>query len=178
MPAIVTHLPHADTQPIAVSCAVVTVSDTRWENLARGEVPAEDQSGLLIQSQLSAAGHSIADYRILPDAPDMIQAHLQTLAESHVQAVILNGGTGIAPRDTTYEALTALLEKELPGFGELFRALSYVEVGSRALASRATAGTYRRMVIFSLPGSRSAVDLAMTKLILPELVHLTHLLQS
>jgi molybdenum cofactor biosynthesis protein B len=140
-------------------------------------VPAEDQSGLLIQSQLLAAGHLIADYRILPDVPDVIQAHLQTIAESSAQAVILTGGTGIAPRDTTYDALTTLLEKELPGFGELFRALSYAEVGSRAIASRATAGIYRRMVIFSLPGSRSAVALALSKLILPELGHLTRLLQ-
>lgn len=172
-----THLPHADPQAASVSCAVVTVSDSRWDSLSRGETPAEDQSGLLIQSQLAAAGHPIADYRILPDVPDVLQSHLQALAESGVQAVIFNGGTGIAPRDTTYEALTALLEKELPGFGELFRALSYAEIGSRAIASRATAGIYRRMVIFSLPGSRAAVTLGMTKLILPELGHLTRLLQ-
>jgi molybdenum cofactor biosynthesis protein B len=172
-----TKLPHADTQPVAVPCAVVTVSDTRWNSLSRGEVPAEDTSGLLIQSQLLAAGHRVVEYHILPDEPSTIQTQLQQFATFSVQAVIFNGGTGIAPRDTTYDALTALLEKELPGFGELFRALSYAEIGSRAIASRAIAGIYRQMLVFSLPGSSHAVELGMTKLILPELAHLTRLLQ-
>ena len=107
-----------------------------------------------------------------------MQAKLQNLANDDViQAIIFNGGTGIAPRDTTYDAIAGMLEKELPGFGEIFRALSYEEIGSRAIASRATAGIYRQTVIFSLPGSTAAVALAMEKLILPELMHLTRLLK-
>jgi molybdopterin adenylyltransferase len=99
-------------------------------------------------------------------------------SDDAIEAVIFNGGTGIAPRDTTYDAIAGLLEKELPGFGEVFRALSYAEIGSRAIASRATAGIYRQTVIFSLPGSTAAVGLGMEKLILPELVHLTRLLKA
>jgi molybdenum cofactor biosynthesis protein B len=92
--------------------------------------------------------------------------------DAHINAVIFNGGTGIAPRDTTYDTLEKLLEKTLPGFGELFRFLSYQEIGSRAMASRAVAGVYQGKIIFSLPGSSNAVRLGMEKLILPELVHL------
>ncbi|HEY9824080.1 MAG TPA: MogA/MoaB family molybdenum cofactor biosynthesis protein [Stenomitos sp.] len=172
-------LPHADTVPVSVACGVLTISDTRWQSLACGEVPAADTSGKLIQSLLAAAGHSVVAHHILPDQPEMVQNQLRQFADTgNIQAVILNGGTGIAPRDTTYDALATLLEKELPGFGELFRMLSYQEIGSRAIASRATAGIYRRMVIFSLPGSTKAVQLGMNRLILPELVHLTQLLQS
>ena len=132
-----------------------------------------------MQSLLIAAGHQIAHYQIVKDEPDQIDSLLQDLAaHPDIQAILLNGGTGIAPRDTTYDAVAELLEKELPGFGEIFRQLSYAEIGSRAIASRAVAGVYARTLIFSLPGSSKAVDLAMNALILPELVHLTNLLQS
>jgi molybdopterin adenylyltransferase len=114
----------------------------------------------------------------VPDEPHVIQAKLQQLGEqTEIKAVIFNGGTGIAPRDTTYDAIQALLDKELPGFGEIFRFLSYQEIGSRAIASRATAGIYRNLLVFSLPGSTNAVTLGMEKLIVPELVHLTGLLK-
>ncbi len=160
--------PHPTPEPVSVACAVITVSDTR--------LPAQDSSGQTIQSQLIAAGHQVARYEIVPDEPLIIQTTLQQLGEQRgIQAVIFNGGTGIAPRDTTYDAIQALLDKELPGFGEIFRALSYQEIGSRAIASRATAGIYRNLIVFSLPGSTSAVILGMEKLILPELVHLTGL---
>jgi molybdopterin adenylyltransferase len=169
--------PHADKKPVSVACAVITVSDSRWQSLARAEVPDEDRSGALIQALLRGAGHSILHYQVLPDEPAAIQKILQQFAKDRlVQAVIFNGGTGIAPRDTTYDAIVGLLEKELYGFGEIFRALSYAEIGSRAIASRATAGIYGQMVVFSLPGSTAAVALGMEKLILPELVHLTRLL--
>jgi molybdopterin adenylyltransferase len=169
--------PHADQKPVSVACAVITVSDSRWQSLARAEVPDEDRSGALIQALLRGAGHSILHYQVLPDEPAAIQKILQQFAKDRlVQAVIFNGGTGIAPRDTTYDAIVGLLEKELYGFGEIFRALSYAEIGSRAIASRATAGIYGQMVVFSLPGSTAAVALGMEKLILPELVHLTRLL--
>lgn len=169
--------PHGDMSSASVACAVITVSDSRWQCLARSEVPEADRSGHFIQAALQGAGHTVKSYQILPDEPAVVQTALQQLAaDDQVQSVILSGGTGIAPRDTTYDALVGLLEKELYGFGEIFRALSYSEIGSRAITSRATAGIYRQMLIFSLPGSSAAVALGMEKLILPELVHLTRLL--
>ena len=154
-----------------VGCAVLTVSDTR--------TPATDQSGSLLQTGLTAAGHTVLDYRIVADEPDEIRALVtQWGQEAALEAVIVNGGTGIAPRDTTYDALDALLEKTLPGFGELFRQLSFQEIGSRAMASRAVAGVYQGKLIFSLPGSSKAVKLALDALILPELPHLVSLLRG
>lgn len=164
------HLPHPDVDAITVHCAVITVSDTRS--------PETDRSGQLIQQMLQDAGHQIVDYVLLKDEPAQIQTHLKHLCQhSGLEAVILNGGTGIAPRDTTYDAIERLLDKTLPGFGELFRWLSYEEIGSRAIASRATAGVMQGKIVFSLPGSSNAVRLAMEKLILPELRHLVQQLQ-
>jgi molybdenum cofactor biosynthesis protein B len=163
--------PHPDRQPITVDVAVITVSDTRS--------PDTDRSGRLIQSLLAEAGHRIARYQILPDEPAQIQqAVLELCQQSSVDAVILNGGTGIAPRDTTHDAIASLLEKTLPGFGELFRWLSYQEIGSRAIASRAIAGTCQGKLVVSLPGSTNAVRLAMESLLLPELPHLVKQLQG
>lgn len=160
-----TQLPHPDSEAVSVRVAVVTVSDTR--------TPETDKSGQLIQQRLTEAGHKLADYALLKDEPEQIRIHLEGLCQrGDVAAVILNGGTGIAPRDTTYEAIAQLLEKTLPGFGELFRWLSYQEIGSRAMASRAIAGVRQNTLIFSVPGSSNAVRLAIDSLILPELVHL------
>ncbi|AFY41255.1 molybdenum cofactor synthesis domain protein [Nostoc sp. PCC 7107] len=157
--------PHPDAAKITVTCAVVTVSDTR--------IPETDKSGQLIQQLLLGENHSIAAYAIIKDEPIQIQAQIELLGKSaDLEAVIFNGGTGIAPRDTTYDAIEKLLEKTLPGFGEIFRFLSYQEISSRAIASRAVAGVYQNKLIFSLPGSSNAVRLGMEKLILPELVHL------
>ncbi len=157
--------PHPDAVPMTVNCAVVTVSDTRS--------PETDRSGQLIKQLLLDAGHLVNVYTILKDEPAQIQAYLEALAEqSDIDAVIFNGGTGIAPRDTTYDALESLLEKTLPGFGEIFRFLSYHEIGSRAIASRAVAGVYKTKLVFSIPGSSGAVKLAVQQLILPELIHL------
>ena len=153
----------------SVICSVVTVSDTR--------TPKTDTSGQLMRMQLAAAGHRAAFYHIVKDEPTEISALASRMAANpNIQAILLNGGTGIAPRDTTYDAIAALIEKELPGFGEIFRQLSYKEIGSRAIASRATAGVFQNTLIFSVPGSSKAVNLAMQSLILPELVHLTSLL--
>lgn len=164
-------LPHPDVSDVTVNCGVITVSDTRS--------PQTDRSGQLIQQVLIAAGHSIGFYTLLPDEPSQIHTQLQTLAlYSDLSVLIFNGGTGIAPRDTTYDAIAALLEKQLPGFGELFRWLSFQEIGSRAIATRAVAGTYQGKLIFSLPGSTNAVRLAMEALILPELVHLVSQLRQ
>lgn len=156
--------PHPDSRQIAINCAAITVSDSRsFES---------DRSGKLIQELLVEAGHQVGYYTIVKDEPAQIERQLAQLNSLNLEAVIFSGGTGIAPRDTTYDTLSRLLEKTLPGFGELFRALSYQEIGSRAIASRAVAGIYRQKLIFSLPGSSNAVKLALQKLILPELVHL------
>jgi molybdopterin adenylyltransferase len=164
--------PHPDPIQIAINCAVITVSDTR--------TPTTDISGKLVQSLLLAAGHKIGKYQIIPDEPNQIRAELDNIITivPPIQAIVFTGGTGISPRDTTYDALSKLLAKTLPGFGEIFRLLSYQDIGSRAIASRAIAGTYQHLLIFSLPGSRGAVQLGMEKLILPELIHLVTQLGS
>lgn len=146
-----------------VACAVVTVSDTRSEET--------DESGRIIVERLTGAGHRITDKRIVKDEPDEIVALLERLAEAS-DVIIFNGGTGISKRDSTFEAISARLEKTLPGFGEIFRMLSYDEVGPAAMLSRAVAGVYRDSVVFSTPGSTNAVRLAMDRLILPQLRHL------
>lgn len=159
------HQPHPDSSKITVNCAVITVSDTRS--------PDTDRSGQRLQQLLVADGHVVKFYTILKDDPAQIQANLKALGErADIDAIIFNGGTGIAPRDTTYDALLNLLEKTLPGFGEIFRFLSYQEIGTRAIASRAIAGVYQGKLVFSVPGSTAAVNLAITQLILPELIHL------
>ena len=128
---------------------------------------------------LQDAGHDIQSYQILKDELKEIRqaiARLQT--QSVIDVILLNGGTGISPRDTTYDAIEPLLDKTLPGFGELFRMLSYSDIGSRAMASRAIAGTLGHQLLFSIPGSSNAVILAMEKLILPEISHLVKQLRA
>lgn len=148
-----------------VACAIITVSDTR--------TPETDTSGAAIRERLLARGHSVVFYRIVKDEPDQISALLDEIVEAGEARVILfNGGTGITSRDTTYDALSQKLEKTLPGFGEIFRVLSFEEIGPAAILSRAVAGVYRRRIIFSMPGSSNAVKLAMDRIIAPELSHL------
>ncbi|HYS04037.1 MAG TPA: molybdenum cofactor biosynthesis protein B [Candidatus Dormibacteraeota bacterium] len=162
------HREHRLQGPASVPCAVLTVSDTRHEST--------DASGALILRTLRGAGHAVVDYRILKDDPRRIVSHLRALAKrARARVVLLTGGTGVGVRDSTFEAVSGLLDKRLDGFGEIFRALSYREIGSAAMLSRAVAGTYRGMVLFSMPGSEAAVRLAMTKLILPELPHVAGL---
>lgn len=158
---------HRKHGPAQVRCAVVTVSDTRTE--------ATDTSGARIRALLAEGGHSLVGSWIVRDEPDRVRARLQQMSPE-VQAVILNGGTGVARRDTTFEAVQSLFDKTLDGFGELFRMLSWEQIGSAAMLSRATAGIADGRVIFSLPGSTAAVELAMSKLILPELGHIVGLL--
>jgi molybdenum cofactor biosynthesis protein B len=163
------HREHRLQGPASVTCAVLTVSDTRDAST--------DTSGALIRRFLRRAGHAVEDYRILKDEPRRILSCLRSLArQTRVRAVLVTGGTGIAHRDSTYEAIAALLEKRLDGFGEIFRALSYSKIGASAMLSRAVAGTYRGLIVFSMPGSPDAVRLAMTRLILPELAHVAGLL--
>jgi len=144
--------------------AVVTVSDTR--------TPADDENGAYLRAQIEAAGHIVADYRVIKDEADQVADVLDSLAEGPARIILFNGGTGIAPRDRTFDALSRKLDKTLPGFGELFRMLSYEQVGAAAMLTRATAGVYRNTVVISTPGSPGAVRLAWEKLIAPELAHL------
>lgn len=156
---------HRQQAPRSVRCAVVTVSDTR--------TPETDRSGTLIRERLTEGGHAVVDYRIVRDEPDEIGPLLDELvAREDCDAVLVDGGTGIARRDTTYDVVAGRLEKRLDGFGELFRALSYDEIGPAAMLSRATGGVYRGRLVLLMPGSSNAVALAMDRLILPELGHL------
>jgi molybdenum cofactor biosynthesis protein B len=148
-----------------VHVAIVTVSDTRTRE--------NDTGGDLIENRITVAGHKVVFRTIVKDEPAQIGALLdQIVNETDARLILFTGGTGIAPRDTTYDVLAGKLEKTMLGFGELFRMLSYQEVGAAAMLSRATAGTYRGRVVISMPGSPNAVQLAMDKLIMPEIQHL------
>lgn len=148
-----------------VTVAIVTVSDTR--------TPDSDENRHYIEARLNDLGHRVAAYRLIRDEPDQVAWVLDELADQPgVQLVLFNGGTGISPRDTTYDVVSRMLEKPLPGFGELFRMLSWNEVGAAAMLSRATAGVYKSTLIVSMPGSPNAVRTALEKLILPEINHL------
>jgi molybdenum cofactor biosynthesis protein B len=156
---------HRSYAPIAVGVSVVTVSDSRTAET--------DTSGDLIASRVLGAGHKVMDRAIVPDDPCRIrECVLRSIARADIDAVVLTGGTGVSPRDSTIECIEPLLQKVLVGFGELFRALSYQEVGAAAMLSRAVAGTAERTAIFAIPGSSGAVRLALDSLILPELPHL------
>jgi molybdopterin adenylyltransferase len=160
------HKAHA---PARVRCVVCTVSDSK--------TPETDTSGRLIRELLTAAGHEVVSAHVVRDEPREVHAVLhQACIHPGVQAVIFTGGTGITPRDQTFEAIDALLEKRLPGFGELFRLLSYQEIGAAAMLSRAQAGIRAGRVVFSLPGSPAACRLGVERLILPELSHIAGLL--
>ena len=159
------HLDHKASAPSRVRCFVLTISDTRTE--------ATDTGGGAIVDLLTEAGHDVVGRQIVPDEQDRVRAIVEgQLDRSDVAVVITTGGTGISARDGTFETIDALLEKKLDGFGELFRMLSFEEIGAAAMLSRACAGTARGTVVLSLPGSENAVRLAMTRLILPELGHL------
>jgi molybdenum cofactor biosynthesis protein B len=147
-----------------VSLAVVTVSDSR--------TPETDTNGDYLKAEIARLEHKLAAYQVVKDEPAQIQSILDDLVQGPVQLILFNGGTGISPRDTTFDVLSRNLEKTLPGFGELFRMLSYDQVGAAAMLSRATAGVYRGKVVVSTPGSPAAVKLAWEKLILPEIEHL------
>ena len=158
-------LEHKAQAPESVSCFIITVSDTRSE--------ATDSSGRAIADLLIAAGHQVTGRTIVRDDPALVRSTIERqLAYKAAQVIITTGGTGITSRDSTIEAVDALLEKRLEGFGELFRNLSYQQIGAAAMMSRATAGLAAGRIVVSLPGSEAAVRLAMEKLLLPELGHL------
>jgi molybdenum cofactor biosynthesis protein B len=158
-------LEHKASAPASVGCYVLTVSDTRTE--------ATDTGGRAAADLLIAAGHRVAGRTIVKDDADQVRDTIgRQLANPDVQVIITTGGTGISSRDTTYEAVCGLLWKKLDGFGELFRVLSYEQIGAAAMLSRAVAGTIAGRVVVSLPGSEAAVRLALEKLLIPELGHL------
>jgi molybdopterin adenylyltransferase len=156
------HKAHA---PRSVRCFIVTVSDTRTE--------ATDTSGRAIADLLTAAGHVVAGRAMVKDDAEMVRGTLERqLASAEVQAIITTGGTGVTARDSTYEVVSSLLQKRLDGFGELFRMLSFQQIGPAAMMSRACAGIVAGHVVVSLPGSEAAVRLALERLLIPELGHL------
>ena len=158
---------HKHNAPRSLNCMVITCSDTR--------TPETDTSGQLIQKLLEGDGHRIVAYQVVKDDPGQITHRIALgLWKYAAQVIIVNGGTGISRRDSTFEAVDKMLERRLDGFGEIFRLLSYQEIGSPAIMSRATAGIIDGRVVFSIPGSENAVRLAMEKLIIPELGHLVH----
>ena len=147
-----------------IGIAIITVSDTRTEDT--------DVNGKWLREQIAAMGHEVTAYRLIKDEPDRVAAVLDELAGSSARILLWNGGTGIAPRDTTFDVLSKKMEKTLPGFGELFRMLSFEVVGAAAMLSRATAGVYKGKLVVSTPGSPNAVQLAWDRLLAPELEHL------
>jgi molybdenum cofactor biosynthesis protein B len=159
------HVEHRAEAPPSVRCFVLTVSDTRTE--------ATDTGGRTIADLLTSSGHHVTARRIVRDEPRQVAAVLSAqLTDGALDAIITTGGTGITSRDSTFEAVSALLEKTLVGFGEIFRMLSYQEIGAAAMLSRATAGLAHGKIVIALPGSEHAVRLAMNKLILPEIGHM------
>jgi molybdenum cofactor biosynthesis protein B len=156
---------HKSEAPKQVRCKIITVSDTRTIET--------DKSGMLMYKFLEEKGHPIINYEIVKDEVEEIRSSiLQGCHDQNVDVILLNGGTGIAKRDVTIETVKSIITKEIVGFGELFRMLSYTEdIGSAAILSRAIAGVYNDTAIFSTPGSSGAVKLAMTKLIIPEIAH-------
>ncbi len=161
------HKVHKEKARTGVSCGVITVSDTRTKET--------DKSGQLILKFLGEAGHNAKAYHIIADEPNLIQPLLEELlGRDDIDALIVNGGTGVAKRDVTFDVVDRIIEKRLPGFGELFRMFSYEEIGSAAMLSRAVAGTVRGTALFSMPGSSGAVRLGMERLILPEMPHIVY----
>lgn len=156
---------HRREAPRAVRCVVVTVSDTRTLET--------DAGGQMLLDLLASAGHLVDARRIVPDEPEEIRRVLvDSVGDPRIDAVLLTGGTGVGLRDQTYETIAGLLTKVLPGYGELFRMLSYAEIGPAAMLSRAVGGLIQQTVVLTMPGSPAAVRLALEKLILPELGHL------
>jgi molybdenum cofactor biosynthesis protein B len=157
---------HKKHAPKQVRVFVISVSDSRTIDT--------DSSGKVAKELITEAGHVVAGYQLVRDEPDQVAGLIQRIAkEKMANVVVTTGGTGVSRRDSTYEAVSSLLEKRLDGFGELFRMLSFQEVGSAAMLSRAVAGLYQGLVIFATPGSPGAVKLALKKLILPEVGHIS-----
>ncbi len=155
----------------SVRCVVVTVSDTRTDET--------DTSGRRIRELLAGAGHEVTASTIIPDEPHHIKLYVDRQVQAgSCEAILLSGGTGLAPRDQTYEVISEFVEKPFSGFGELFRRLSYEQIGPKAILSRAVAGVRKRVVVYAMPGSTPAVELAMTQIILPTIAHTVALVRN
>jgi len=156
---------HRSEAPASIGCVVITVSDTRTLQT--------DTGGRAVVDLLEGGGHEVLDRQIIPDEPDQMQRLLSEYRErDDVDVILMTGGTGLGSRDQTFETVSRLIDKPLPGYGELFRMLSFEQIGAAAMLSRATGGLLGRTVLLTMPGSKAAVRLAMEKLILPELGHL------
>ncbi len=163
---------HKESSPASAGVYVLTCSTSKYKQLQEGMQP-DDVSGDIIERLAADAGHKIAGRKLIPDSGLMIRRALRSaLAKRAVDVLIVTGGTGISQTDVTFETIYPLLERELPGFGEIFRRISYDEIGSPAMMSRAFAGTIKGKAVFCLPGSPNGVRTAMEKLILPELGHI------
>jgi molybdenum cofactor biosynthesis protein B len=149
---------------------ILTCSTSKAEQKRKG-LPVEDPSGDIIEKLMREAGHRIAGRTLIPDSIGLLRTTVRQALKSEIEVIIITGGTGVAPSDVTIEGITPMLEKELPGFGELFRKISYDTIGSAAMMTRATAGIVRGKAIFCLPGSPDGVTTAISKLIVPELGH-------
>ncbi len=156
---------HKEVSPKNIACAVITISDSRTE--------ANDESGTFLKARMAEAGHQVLFYTLLKNDPEAIRrTFTDLLARPELQVIITTGGTGASHRDVTIETVTTMLEKKLDGFGELFRYLTYQEIGTTSVMSRAMAGVIQGKVVISLPGSLNAVTLAIEKIILPEVGHM------
>jgi molybdenum cofactor biosynthesis protein B len=164
--AVEEHRKKGREENVSLRCAIITVSDTRTLET--------DESGAEIAQQLDEDGHQVLERTVVPDEPDRIGVVLRHWLAAEVDVVLLNGGTGVAARDGTIEVIEQFLDRDIPGFGELFRMLSYEQVGAAAMLSRASGGVAQGKAVFGLPGSRRAVQLGMEKLIIPELRHIMY----
>lgn len=162
---MMSHEEHREVSPKTVGCAVLVISDSRTE--------ATDESGKYIIEKLEDAGHRLLDYDLLKNDAGAMQAKIENLsAQKNIQVIITSGGTGASLRDVTVETVTPMLEKVLPGFGELFRTLSYMEIGTASMMSRAVAGVINGKIIICIPGSLGAAKTAIDKIVLPEIGHM------
>ncbi len=166
-------LPHKENLPASYRCAILTISTSRYEKYKKADRPerAEDASGKLIWGMLQVQGGQIVHYELIPDNIEMIRDALKNCLYSEADVIILSGGTGISPQDVTIEAVMPFFEKEMPGFGELFRNKSLEQIGNAVILTRAIAGVARQKAIFCLPGSPNAVKMAL-ELVLPEMGHI------
>lgn len=158
---------HRRTAQQCVRCGVLTISDTR--------IVETDRGGALVAELLTVGGHQVEDRQIVPDEPAQMSSIVRRWVDNDtIDAVLITGGTGISSRDRTYETISSMMTKSIPGYGELFRTLSYEEIGAAAMLSRAVGGVCGQTIVLTMPGSTAAVQLAMEKLIVPELAHLVH----
>jgi len=178
MPLDDTPAQHKKNAPTSVKFAIITVSTSRYETYGSVSEPglADDISGNVMLDLISGSGFDVKSYSLLPDNESLIAGHVRELTDADIgpdiDAIVISGGTGLAPEDVTLEAVEPLFDKTIPGFGEVFRLKSLEDVGTAAILSRASAGTVGRCVVFCLPGSPAAVELALKELIIPEAPHI------